>query len=372
MEKKSDMLYNMKKLSFRKAFLRIMLLIAAGLMGIILFFDKVQDYITGPQDLTLNSFLYENNKYVEYDLDDVMVMDCFLERKDRDAKGNTSNYYYYILGVADKNNKTVKCVVVMTDSEKNDIYYKYNKLFKNKLNGKSGKSPGNYVEKGKLVAVTSVMQQKMMEYFKQYKSISYSAEVYCEPYCIIPYEPTNIDVIVFGISCFLILCAFTEIILIETGFKQRKIRKYLIRNCKGGIRAAEDDYQYSRFFNKSIRIGDIYTYILQKEGISLIDNRKILWVYECVATGRNDKGSKPDAGYSGIEIWDNEFNCYEIFINNASITDSILDYITLHFPYIIVGYNNNLSSLFFNNNTEFKNLVYNKYLVHNQQDGGNI
>lgn len=366
------MLYNMKKLSFRKSFLRIMLFIAAGLMGIILLSGKVQDYITGPQDLTSGSFVYENDKYVEYDLDDVMVMDCFLERKDVDAKRNTTDYYYYILGVADKKDKIVKCMVLMTDSEKNDIYYKYNKYFKDKLNGKSGKSPENFVDKGKLVPVTSVMQQKMMEYVRRYKSINYSAEVYCEPYCIIPYEPGNADVIVFGFSCFLVFCAFAEIILIQTGFKQRKIRKYLIRNCAGGIKAAEDDYQYSRFFNKSVRIGDIYTYILQREGISLIDNKKILWVYECVATGRNNKGSKPDAGYSGIEIWDNEFNCYEIFINNRNTIDSILDYITLNFPYIIVGYNNNLSNMFFNNNMEFKNLVYNKYSVQNQQDGGNI
>lgn len=366
------MFFKMKMLSLKKASVKIIILIIAGVMGILMFQKRTFDYFLGPEEMTAASFEYGKGKYVRYNLEDVMVMDCFLERKDRDVKGNIISYYYYILGIQDIDSGSVRCIVVMTDSDKMDIYNDYNRYLKNRIKGKLSDSPEPYIDMGELVPMSSLVNRKFVEYLNENYGVSYGGRVYFEPYCIIPYKPGIIDISVCLVSCLFIISALMEFIIICSGLKQRKIKKFLLRTGREGIIAAENDYQYSRFFSKSIRIGDTYTYLFLSEDIRIVENKKILWVYECTATGESDKGSKPNAGYSGIEIWDSEFNCYEIFSNDKRLINSILDYMVTQFSYVIVGYNRMLSNLYFNDNNEFKNLVYNKYSGQNEQNGEEV
>ncbi|MDE6254300.1 MAG: hypothetical protein K2M78_16995 [Lachnospiraceae bacterium] len=366
------MFFKMKMLSLKKASVKIIILIIAGVMGILMFQKRTFDYFLGPEEMTAASFEYEEGKYVRYNLDDVIVMDCFLERKDRNVKGNIINYYYYILGIKDAGSGSVRCIVVMTDSNKMDIYNDYNRYLKNRIKGKLYDSPEPYTDTGTLVPISALVNRKFVEYLDENYGVSYGERIYLEPYCIIPYKPGIIDISVCLVSGLFVISALVEFIIICSGLKQRKIKKFFLQMGRVGLMEAENDYEYSRFFSKSIRIGDIYTYLFFNEGIKIIENKKILWVYECTATGKSDGGLKSDAGYSGIQIWDSEFNCYEIFSNDKRLINSILDYIATQFSYIIVGYNQMLSNLYFNDNSEFKNLVYNKYSGQNEQNGGII
>lgn len=366
------MFYKMKMLSLKSASVRILILIMAGVMGVLIFYEKTLDYFMGPEEMAVSSFKYEKGKYVKYDLDDIMVMDCFLERKDQTVRGDIITYYYYILGIKDDESNTLRCVVVMTESDKTDIYNDYNRYLKNRIKGKSYETPKPYSDKGKLISMDSLVKYKFAEYMDKSYGISYKGNVYCEPYCIIPYEPGIFDISVCFVSCFFILAAIAEFIIICSGLKQRKLKKYFSRTGREGITAVEKDYQYSRFFSNSIRIGDKYTYLFFSESIRIIENKKIMWIYECTAATQPGRGVKSNAGYSGIEVWDREFNCYEIYSYDKKMINSILDYMVKQFPYVIVGYNQMLSNLYFNDNSQFKNLVYSKYSEQNEQDGGSI
>lgn len=348
-------------MSFRMAVVRIITLILIGLIGVLVFYNRMNDYLKGPQDMASDNFIYEAEKYVKYSLQDFKVIDCFLLRNDTDAKGKTTSYYYYILGKVNKTNDSVECIVAIVDADKKNIYDFYNSYFKKEVKGKKQEKLENYTDIGILKSLDSNIEKKLREYLIAGGNLSDTSVISYQPYYIVSYEPTAVDLFVCSISGLLIVVALLELFLILIGFKQRKIRKYLERAGKEGIVIAEKDYLYSRFFTKSIRIGDLYTYLFLREGINLIENRKILWIYECTATGNPGRGSKPDAGYSGIEIWDDEFRCYEVFLNDKDMAKRMLDYMANTFPYIIVGYNLRLSELFFRKHQEFRSLVYDKY-----------
>lgn len=353
------MFHRMKMLSFKRTGFILIIMAIIGMSCIYLYGNSAYNYYNEPVQVDVNDLKDQKNKYVKFDMDDVMIMNCFMEKKQESLFGKSDTFYYYVIGIKDDTGN-LKCIVCVSDKAEKELFDTGLDNFNKKIKGKSGSKKIHAKKSGILLKMDSFLVIKLREYLATAK-INMTDKVYYEPYYISEYKPDISDVVIFGFAVLLLLYSLIELFIIAIGGKQRKIRRKIKRELgKDAVNMVERDYELSRFFNKDIRIGDIYIYLFSIEGSTIIKLTDIVWVYECEMSGEG-KGKKTFSEFSGIELWDVDFESYKIYAKDRTFIDGFLEYIVSVCSHTVVGYNEKLENMFLNENDKFKNIVFNRY-----------
>ncbi len=124
---------------------------------------------------------------------------------------------------------------------------------------------------------------------------------------------------------------------------------------------AESDFNSAAVFTKNgdFRLGRIFTFYMQGSKPQAIINSKIQWVYQTTTTHRTN-GIKTGTTYNLMVYVDGHKNPVSIMMPNEAILLEILRKIDAAFPWVVVGYTDELKKMYTKNRAEFLELRYNK------------
>lgn len=123
----------------------------------------------------------------------------------------------------------------------------------------------------------------------------------------------------------------------------------------------ESDLNSATFYDKkgSFRIGRLFTYYcLFSTTPSAIPNAKIMWAYQTTTTHRTN-GIKTGTTYSVIVYSEGQKNCATITVPDENTAQQALQRLNVTCPWIVVGYSDDLKTLFNKDRDRFLQLRYN-------------
>lgn len=124
----------------------------------------------------------------------------------------------------------------------------------------------------------------------------------------------------------------------------------------------ESDFNTAIPFSKNgpIRIGRLFTYYnITDTQPRAIPNKNIMWAYQSTTTHRTN-GIRTGTTYGVVIFAEGYKNAFNIAVASESVAQAILQRINLICPWAIIGYADELNTLFRKNRTEFLDIRYNK------------
>lgn len=123
--------------------------------------------------------------------------------------------------------------------------------------------------------------------------------------------------------------------------------------------------------NNAIKIGRLFTYYNMKTAIPrAIPNTKIMWAYQSTTTHRTN-GIKTGTTYAVTVLAEGYKSPISISVANEATAQQILQKLNTSFPWIIVGYSDDLCKLYKKDLAQFLSLKYNA-VEHNAADSAPI
>lgn len=337
------MLLKLRNKALKKRIIISLILGIIGLSGTIVYYDEIMYCLYGAINYDVQELGDLESNYVELDMSTVKVAECYMVHiQDSYISGSKKNYYYI---VSKKHRDGIRVFTIVVPEN-------YKATFDDcQRKGLKGEKTESSRIVGKVYYTSEYIMAKMYEVLSAY-GLSKQGGIKMEQGMIVIKTPDKVSQ--FCIICYILLLIysiFSPLLLII---------KYKIKSYNAKIKDMENDYEFSRFFSTELRIGDKYTFVLESFNEATIENRSILWVYECNSEDCEIEWVKSNALHDGIIIWDEGFEANYINISDRKQIDEILNYFIKKFPYIIVGYSKELEYLYLYDNENFKNIVFNK------------
>lgn len=354
------MLEELKKKSFKKSLPMSIILIVIGLVLTIWnaasTFCALFGYATF-EDLRPNQV---GGKLVEADIN--IVYECYLEQGTKNTSTNrtTINYVWYVIATGDIYETDYRYLAIRVPkslSKKMDTIMEY------------------YYDYGMPAAESLQVTGKVKRFFPD-KYYNYFHDLFVEDYewseedfkdYTIPYYldvNLNMDaakygyVFLFAVGLALILWGIVRIIKGATGSSlKRFIYDYQSAGFTDG--AIESDVATATSFTKDIKIGRLCTYYgMNGATPRAIPNGKIMWTYQNTTTHRTN-GVPTGTTYSIMVYADGIKNAVSISVPNEATAQDILKKMSEIFPWVVVGYSDELRKLFNKDRAQFLQLRYN-------------
>lgn len=141
-----------------------------------------------------------------------------------------------------------------------------------------------------------------------------------------------------------------------------------LKNLRKDIAAAgytdpsiESDYNNAASFTKKddFKIGRLMTYYgLNSANPRAIPNNKLMWAYQNTTTHRTN-GIKTGTTYSVMCFVEGAKNAYTISVPNEATAQDVLKKMNQMFPWVVVGYSDDLKKVFNKDRAQFLALRYN-------------
>lgn len=165
---------------------------------------------------------------------------------------------------------------------------------------------------------------------------------------------------VTGGGLLLIVWAVIRICRAASGATLKSLRNTLAaEGCTDA--SAESDYNSAQTFAKncSIRVGLRFIYYMSGAAPKAIPASKILWAYQNTTTHYRN-GIKTGTSYSVMIYTEGgEKSSYTLSVPNENVSQSILQRISVSFPWAVVGYSDELKRMFNKDRSQFLALRYN-------------
>lgn len=167
-------------------------------------------------------------------------------------------------------------------------------------------------------------------------------------------------VFLFAVGIALILWGIIRIIKGATG---SSLKRFIYDYQSAGLTdtAVESDIATAVSYTKhnDIRIGRLCTYYGMNSAMPrAIPNSKIMWTYQNTTTHRTN-GVPTGTSYSVMIYADGVKNAYSISVPNEATAQDILKKMSEIFPWVIVGYSDELRKMFNKDRAQFLQLRYN-------------
>lgn len=122
----------------------------------------------------------------------------------------------------------------------------------------------------------------------------------------------------------------------------------------------ESDFNSAQSFTKngSIKIGRLFIYDLSGSTPTAIPVSKIMWAHQVTTTHRTN-GIKTGTSYSVLIYVENEKNSVSLSVPNEAVSQTILEKISAAFPWVVVGFSEEIKRLFNRDRAQFLSLRYN-------------
>lgn len=153
------------------------------------------------------------------------------------------------------------------------------------------------------------------------------------------------------------------IIRIINGAKGNSLKTFLADFQNAGFTdsAIESDIASAAAYTKhnDIKLGRLCTYFgLNSAGPRAIPNSKILWAYQNTTTHRTN-GIKTGVTYSIMVFADGFKNSFSIGVPDEATAQDILNKMNQIYPWVVVGYSEDLRKMFNKDRAQFLQLRYN-------------
>lgn len=361
------MLEELKKKGFKKSLPLSIILIIVGLVLAIYnassAFCALAGYATF-EDLKPNQV---GGKLVEADIN--IVYECYLEQGTKNTSTNrtTINYYWYIISTGD---------IYAADFDEDN--YRYMAIKVPKSLGKQMDAIMNYWYNYGMPAADSLKVTGKVKRFWPDKYYDYFHDLFVDDYewseqdfkdNVIPYYidvNLSMDTVRYGYvflfvgGAALILWGIIRIIQgARGGFLKRFIGDYQTAGYTDS--AIESDVASATCYTKhnDIRIGKLCTYYgMNGATPRAIPNNKIMWTYQNTTTHRTN-GVKTGTTYSVMVYVEGFKNAFSIGVPDESTAQDILKKMNEIFPWVVVGYSDDLRKMFNKDRAQFLQLRYN-------------
>lgn len=356
------MLEELKKKGFKKSLPLSIILMIVGLVLAVYNASSAFCALAGYakfEDLKPNQV---GGKLVEADIN--IVYECYLEQGTRNTSTNrtTINYYWYIIATGD---------IYETD-------YRYLAIKVPKSLGKKMDAIMEYYYTYGMPAADSLeitgkvkrfWPDKYYDYFHDFfvKDLEWTEEEFKE--ATIPYYiDVNLGmetlkwgyVFLFVGGLAMVLWGVIRIIQGSRGsFLKRFISDYQTAGYTDS--AIESDIASATCYTKhsDIRIGRLCTYYgMNSATPRAIPNNKMMWAYQNTTTHRTN-GIKTGTTYSVMIYVDGFKNAFNIGVPDEATAQDVLKKMNEIFPWVVVGYSDDLRKMFNKDRAQFLQLRYN-------------
>ncbi len=350
----------LQKKSFQKVLVVSIILILAGgaLMGF-----KAQDSfygIFGYQDFTRLEPDEIKNQLVDVALE--ANFGCYLEEyeENTDTHAVKTTYYYYVIytGAPDDVASDYRFMTIKVPA-------RYGKDMDNMATNTYDGIPSSPIKfSGKIKKLNSEEYKYFEEFWRDNEFTENEIEELTLPYYISMVDKTGNNVIsflIFGAGLFLLVWGILRIVRASNGFYLKKLRAD-ITAAGYSAESVESDFASATSFCKKgdIRVGRLFSYVdLNSSVPRAIFNGKILWAYQNTTTHRTN-GIKTGTTYSIVFYVDGQKNPFNISVPSEAASQEILQKMSTMFPWIIVGYSEELKKLYSKERAQFMELRYNR------------
>lgn len=142
------------------------------------------------------------------------------------------------------------------------------------------------------------------------------------------------------------------------GYMKKFEKDYTNAGYNESTIASDYNHAFSMTKKDTIKIGRLMTYHILGADIRGIPNNKIMWAYMNRVTHRTN-GIKTGTSFSVEIAVDGQKNFSSISVPNEQTALSILDKFGEMFPWVVLGYSDQLKSLFHKDRAQFLSLRYN-------------
>ena len=165
-------------------------------------------------------------------------------------------------------------------------------------------------------------------------------------------------IFMFALGAFFLVWAIIRIVKACTGGYLKKLKKD-IANAGYTEASIVSDYAGAAVINKkcTIRVGRLMTYFILGADARALPNNKMVWAYMNTVTHRTN-GIKTGTTYS-VQIEMEGKGSFSIGVDKQETAVAVLTKMSEMFPWVVVGYSDELKALYNKNRAEFMNLRYN-------------
>lgn len=164
----------------------------------------------------------------------------------------------------------------------------------------------------------------------------------------------------FGVGVVLLVIAVYRTVRATTGGYQKSLRKD-IADAGYSESTIEADYAAAESYDKngSVRQGRLMTYYTNGPITRAIPNNKIMWGYQNTITHRTN-GIKTGTTYNVVLYVDGLKKEIYLSVPDEEAAQKMLHVMDTTFPWVVVGYSDDLKKLFSKERAQFLELRYNK------------
>lgn len=353
------MLEELKKKSFRKSLPLSIILIIGGL--VLAVWNAVSAFYALAGYAKFEDLRPEKmgGQLVETDLN--IVYDCYLKEGTRDKSTNrtTYNYYWYVIATGDEYETDYRYMAIKVPSadrkqmdEIMDYYYEYGMPAYNdslKVTGKVKKLSGKYYDHFHDFFVDDC---EFTEAEFKDNTIPYYIDM-----------NKSMDIVRYGYVLLfaggLALVAW-GIVRIVKGAGGSCVKRFINDYQSAGFTdgAIESDVAAATSFTKDVKVGKLCTYYgMNSAAPRAIPNGQIMWAYQNTTTHRTN-GIKTGVTYS-VMIYADGNKSFNIDVPNEATAQEILKKMNEIFPWVVVGYSDDLRKMFNKDRAQFLQLRYN-------------
>ncbi|MCM1193474.1 MAG: hypothetical protein NC389_13730 [Acetatifactor muris] len=356
------MLEDLKKKGFKKSLPTSIILIIAGL--VLAVYNAVSAFYALAGYAAFEDLRPERmgGQLVETDLN--IVYGCYLQQGTKNTSTNrtTYNYYWYLIATGDVYETDYRFMAIKVPkslrNEVDDIVNYYNTY--------GIPAPDSLKVTGK---VKRFFPDKYYDHFHELfvDDMEWSEEDFKE--LAIPYYidvNLSLDTVKYGYVLLFaggVALILWGIVRIVKGAKGSFLKRFIFDYQNAGYTdsAVESDMASASCYTKhsDIRIGRLCTYYgLNTSMPRAIPNSKIMWAYQNTTTHRTN-GVKTGTTYSVMVYADGFKNSVSIGVPDEPTAQDILKKMGEIFPWVIVGYSDELRKMYNKDRAQFLQLRYN-------------
>lgn len=354
----------LKKQSFRKALVTaiVLLIIGAGIVAIcarFIIYEKFEDL--APEEI--------KNQNVTIDL--TANFGSYLEEYSENTKTHkrTTTDLYYVIWTGDDEATEYKYMSVK-------VPVKYEKQMEEIAENSANET---FSEPFHMVGHIHKLGSEEYRYFKEYFLESDFSESEIDEYTLPYYIDISgtsavngsdlLFVIFICVGGFFILWGIVRLIKAVTGSYMKHFNNG-IQEAGYSESAIESDMNHATGFHKNdIRLGNLCFYFgLNSTVPHAIPVSKLHWAYQTTTTHRTN-GIKTGTTYAIVVRADVKGGNFTIAIPDNGTAQAILDQINVKYPWVVVGFSNELVKMYNKNRAEFLDMRYNKVDHYPKQPG---
>lgn len=213
--------------------------------------------------------------------------------------------------------------------------------------------------RGKIKELDSTDSYYLRSFFLQQDFTSEEYDALTLPYYIdFTYSTTSLNIF-FGCGILLTLYGIVRIVKGANGGYLKKFRKDIAAGGYGEA-SIESDFASAKSFDKkdALKSGKLMTYYTSGSEMRAIPNNKLIWCYQNTVTHRTN-GVKTGTTYNIVFFVDGLKKEITLPIANEATAREFLERYSAMFPWVIVGYTDELKKLYKKDRTQFLALRYN-------------